>query len=166
MKKLYLVFFSFLTVTAFAQPAVRIYAYSQETTPGIIPVDENGRPIRSKEPLVDYYLFAAYSPAYNIRFDGIKGQGYSVQTSKAGKTPITVTNNDISSNPVTTVLVPATKLTVISLQPISPSGNEVKANWFREMLRKNELIISYFYKGKKYFIPFKKIKSLPPVFGV
>jgi hypothetical protein len=168
MKKLCGIFLLLFSLSALAQPPVKLYAYSQETTPGTIPVDENGNPIRPRGPLLNYFFFAAYSSSYTIRFDGIwiKGKGFSVQTSKVASTPVTITNNNIPSNPVTTVLVPATKLMVISIQPISPSGNSVNSSWFRELAKKNELIISYYYKGKKYFIQVKKIKVLPPVAGV
>ena len=167
MKKLYLSFILLVTISAFAQPSVKIYAYSQRTTPGMIPVDENGNPRRVGESL-NYFIYAAFSPSFTIRFDGIwiNGLGYSVQASKVGKTPVTIINNNIPTNPETTTLVPATKLSVISLQPIEPTGNVLKTAWFRDMIKRNELVISYYYKGKKYFQPVRKIKALPPVFGV
>ena len=153
MKRLYLSSILLIAMSAFAQHSIKVYAYSQATTPGMIPVDEQGNPIRPKES-VNYFFYTAFSPSYIIRFDGIwiKGEGYSVQTSKVGKTPVTLINNTIPSDPETTTLVPATKLTVISLQPIEPTGNIVKASWFRDMIKRNELVISYYYKGKKYWL--------------
>src|SRR6185503_14477777 len=145
MKKLYGIFFLLFSFSAFAQPPVKLYSYSQETTPGTIPVDEKGNPIRPRGPLLNYFFYAAYSSSYAIKFDGIwiNGKGYTVQTSKVGSTPVTITNHDIPANPVTTVLVPATKLMVISIQPVSPSGNTVNTPWFRDLSKRNELIISY-----------------------
>ena len=170
MKKylLPLAFFSLITVSVFAQPPIKIYAYSQATTPGTIPVDENGNPVRFKADRLNYFFYAVYSSSYKLKFDGIwiKGKGFSVQTSRVNSTPVTVTNNDIPAEPVTTVLVPATNKWVMSIQPISESGITVKAAWFRDMLKKNELVISYYYNGRKYFIPVKKIKVLPPVAGL
>jgi len=164
MKKIYLAFCLLVSTIAFAQPRIRVYAFAQETTPGTIPVDEYGNP-RKMEPNINYLLYAEYQGSYAIKFDGvwIKGKGYSAQSSVVTSTPVTITNYDIPSKPVTIVLVPATKQKVMELQPIGRASINVNAAWFRDMLRKNELIISYYYKGKKYFIPVRKLNWLPPV---
>ena len=168
MKKLYFIFILLLfSPFVFAQFSVKVYAYSQATTRGMIPVDENGNPIGDKES-VNYFIYVAHSPASKISWDGIwiKGKAFSVQTSRVSTTPVTVTNNDIHANPVKTILVQATSQAVTSIQPIEPNGRTVRASWFRDMAKRNELIVSYYYKGKKYFTPVKKFKVLPPVSGM
>ena len=173
MKKLWLFIFIVTGFTAMAQPSVKIYAYSQETTPGIIPKDvsdENGKPVSpQKEARVNYYFFAACSPSAKINFPEvwINGKYFKVQTSRVDSTPVVMTNNNIPNNPVKEILVPVTRLRVISIVPIgTPGTKNIRSAWFRTMLNKSALIISYLYKDKKYFLRVKKIKPLLPVAGI
>ncbi|HYC41226.1 MAG TPA: hypothetical protein VEB63_12150 [Chitinophagaceae bacterium] len=168
MKKTLILFSLWVCIAAFtaaAQPPVTIYAYSQATTPGMIPVDESGKPLDSRKERINYFIYAAFPDNYALKFDGIwiRGQGHRVQTHVVESTPVVITNNDIPAQPVKTVLVPATRRRVISIQPLSQSPITVRAAWFRDMTRRNELVVSYFYKGKKYFLPVRKFKVLPPV---
>ncbi|MBC7873527.1 MAG: hypothetical protein H7Y01_06015 [Ferruginibacter sp.] len=173
MKKLW--FFAFLlsSITGTAQPAVKIFAYSQETTPGNIPkdvTDENGKPQGTKKGAsINYYFYGAYTPSVKISFCEvwIGSKYYKVQTEVVNSTPVVVTNYNIPDRPVEDVLVPASKLRVMSITPVgSPTDKIINTSWFRKLLRQSELIVSYLYKGKKYFIPVKKIKILAPVAGI
>src|SRR6266705_1103585 len=86
MKKLLLLFSIFVCFKGSAQPTIKIFAYSQESTPGIVPkvTDENGNPIKkNKEAQVNYYIFAVFSNSAKISFSEvwIKGRFYSVTAS-------------------------------------------------------------------------------------
>lgn len=171
MKKHYFLFLLFFSGVAFAQPVIKTYAYSQLTTPGNIPVgtDESGKSVELKELPVNYYIFATHLPSARVNFGSvwIKGKYYQTQVEKVTETPVISTNYDIPANPTKTVLVPATKQQVMAIAPVgSPGDSVIRAAWFRHMLKNYELIISYYYKGKRYFIPVKKIKILPPVAGI
>ncbi len=169
MKKLYFLLLLFISCSVLAQPRIKIYAYSQVVMPGTIPVDENGRPLRPKELPVNYYIFAVNKSFVKINFTEvwIKGKCYKTQTSPVDSTPVITTNYDIPDNPVKTILVPATKLRVISISHSEACGNIKKSSsWLLNMTKHAELIVSYFYQGKKYYIPVKKIKVLQTVAGV
>ena len=172
MKKLWFLFFLVISCSAVGQPAVKIYAYSRVTTPGTVPVipDESGKPsgvkIKTGE---NYYIYAVYAGSAKISFAEvwIGGKYFQTQTERIESTPVLSINNDNPSNPVKEILVPATTKNVISISPVGTPGDKtVKASWFRKMAKNTELIVSYFYKGKKYFIGVKKIKPLLPVAGV
>jgi len=173
MKKI-LFFVSLLVAfTAAGQPAIKIFAYSQETSPGNIPnnvTDESGKAVVTKKGVSkNYYFFAAYPPSVKVSFceAWIGGRYYKLQATPVDSTPVVMINYNIPDQPVKEVLVPASKLRVRSLSPLgSPSGKIIRANWFRKMLSQSELIISYIYKEKKYFIPVKKIKTLLPMMGI
>jgi hypothetical protein len=171
MKKIYLIPLLFISGFAFAQPAIKTYAYSQLSYPGTIPVgtDESGKSVEMKELPVNYYIFATHLPSARVNFGSvwIKGKYYQTQVEKVKETPVISTNYDVPSNPEKTVLVPATRHQVMSITPVgNPGDSVIRAAWFRHMVKNYELIISYYYKGKRYFIPVKKIKILPPVAGI
>jgi len=161
----------FMYGSIYGQPRVKIYAYSQVTTPGNIPspTGENTFPTPDRQPPnpVNYYIFAAYDSSATISFTGIwiKGRSYQVQTEKTSS-PVLLTNNSIPDDPGIDIMVPATQLKVTSISPVgSPGNRRINKSWFRNMLKTSELIVSYFYKGKTYFIPVGKIKELAPAPG-
>lgn len=173
MKKIWFLFLLTISLAAMGQPSVKIYAYSQVTTPGNIPAgvtDENGKPVDLKlVPSVNYYIFAVYPGSVQINFNEIwiRGKYYKVQTERVASTPVVNTNNDNPSSPIKTVLVPSTQLQVTAISPVGSFSNiMIRTSWFRNMLKRSALIVSYVYHGKKYFIGVKKIKTLQPVAGI
>jgi len=170
MKKIWIIFLVLIPFTAISQSSVKVFAYSQTQTPGIIRkgvTDENGNPVNTKkESPVNYYFFAVYPHSASIIFTEIwlKGQFYSVETHKMDSTPVINLNENMPGKPVKEVLVPFTKQQTISIMPIKSMNSGLNQySWFRNMSRHNELIVSYMYAGKKYFIAVKKIKVLEPV---
>ena len=170
MKKIWSFFWVLIPFIAISQSSVKIFAYSQTQIPGIIRkgiIDENGNPVNTKkESPVNYYIFAVYPHSASIIFTEIwvKGQFYSVQTHKIDSTPVVNINENMPGKTVKEILVPFTKqqtISIISLKLMNSSLN--RYSWFRNMSRHNELIVSYMYAGKKYFIAVKKIKVLEPV---
>jgi len=173
MKKLIFLFFILISFSAISQPAVKIFAYSQAVSPGIVPkgvIGENGKTISTKKEIpVNYYIFASYSKSAKINIEEIwiKGKFFNPIVKNVDSTPILSINENIPGNPVKEVLVPATIQKVISLNP----GHLIKDIFiqspsFKNLAKHSELIISYVYKRKKYFIGIKKIKVLEPVAGV
>jgi hypothetical protein len=159
-----------LSISAIGQPPVKIFAYSQITTPGTIPkgaTDENGNRINTKkESPVNYYIFASYNSSAKIRFNEIwiKGKFYRTQMKNIDSTPVVNINETIPGKPVKVELVPAVKGKVISIVPgKTKKSSLIKTAWFINMTKRAELIVSYTYQGKKYFIRVKKIKMLEPL---
>jgi hypothetical protein len=170
MKKLYFISLLFVTGVISAQVPVKIYAYSQVHTPGNIPVgnDENGGSPEIKQFPVNYYIFATLSPSAKVNFGPvwINCKYYHTITTTV-TTPVVNTINNIPDQPEQKILVPATRKKAISISiDGDPRDTVIKAAWFRNMIKSSELIITYDYKGKRYFVPVKKIKVLPPVAGI
>jgi hypothetical protein len=160
-------------LSTFAQPSVKLYAYSQVVTPGMVPkgvIDENGNTVNiKKESPINYYIFAAYNSSIKISFGEIwiKGKFYNTEIKNVDSTPVVLTNENIPQNPSKEILVPATKLKVISIVPGKTKNSSLaRSPSFIKMTKRAELIVSYIYRGKKYFIEIKKIKLLQPVVGV
>lgn len=173
MKKSWFLILLTTAIAAGCQPAVKIFAYSQQTTPGIIPkgvTGENGNPAGiKKEAAVNYFFYATYKPGIVINFSEvwIGKEYYQVLTEAVSSTPVVMINKDIPAQPVKEELVPATKQQVVSITPIGSPGNKtIDSTWFRKMQSKSALIVSYLYKGKKHFIPVKNIKPLLPAAGM
>ena len=173
MKKSWFLVFLTTALAAGCQPAVKIFAYSQETTPGNIPKNgtvENGNLTGIKKgALVNYFFYAAYKPTTIINFSEvwIGKEYYKVQTEVVASTPVVMINKDIPDQPVKEELVPATKQQVVSISPIGSPGNKtIDSAWFRKMQSKSALIISYLYGGEKKFIGVKNIKPLLPAAGM
>jgi len=167
MKKLLFLFLVLISLTSKSQPSIKLFAYSREVTAGTIPkgvTDEYGKPVNTKkETHVNYYIFAVQNPSAKINFTEIwiNGKFYKTQTRKIDTTPVVNINENVPDNPVKEVLVPFTKLKVISIIPgITMNTSVWRRSWFREMTRNNELIVTYMYNGKKYFKGIKKIKVL------
>lgn len=173
MKKIYFLFLITISIPALSQPPIKVYAYSQAVSPGTIPkgvTDENGNRITTKkEPAVNYYIFASYNSPEKIAFSEvwIKGKLYNSKIKNIDSTPVINVNETILNKPVKVELVPATKEKVLSIVPAETKKSSLtKASWFIKMTKHAELIVSYLYHGKKYFITIKKIKMLEPIAGV
>ena len=168
MKKSWFVAFLITALAAGCQPAVKIFAYSQETTPGNIP--KNGNPAGAKRGAsLNYFFYAAYKPNTTINFSEvwIGKDYYKVQTERVASTPVIMTNKDIPSQPVKEELVPATSKQVVSIVPAGlPAYNNIDSAWFKKLQDKSALIVSYFYKGKKHYTGVKSIKPLLPAAGM
>ena len=172
MKKLWFLFWLSFTCVAKAQPSIKLYAYSRETTQGTVrrnPNNENGNPvISSKEPLLDYYVFAVYKGSSTIRIGSlwIKGKRYLIQVEKKDSTPVVLSADGPGINDSKELLVPATKSNVISIVALRKALNDFSTNSIPASLRHSSVIISYYYRGKLFYAGLKKIKSLHPALGL
>jgi hypothetical protein len=173
MKKITFLIFVLTSLSAISQPSIKIFAYSQAVSPGIVPkgvTDENGKTITTKKEIaVNYYIFASYNKSIKINIEEIwiKGNFFNPVVKNIDSTPVLNINETIPGNPVKVIMVPATTQKVISLKPGELIKNHIiQASSFRNLAKHAELIISYVYKGKKYFIGVKKIKVLEPIAGV
>ena len=173
MKKIIFLIFVLTSFSAISQPAIKIFAYSQAVSPGIVPkgvADENGKTITTKKEIaVNYYIFASYNKSVKINIEEIwiKGKFFNPVVKSVDSTPVLNINETIPGNTVKEVLVPATTKKVISLKPGQLIKNHtIQVSTFRNLAKHSELIVSYSYKGRKFIIGIKKIKVLEPVAGV
>lgn len=151
----------------FCQPAIKIYAFEQDVLPGTIPVgkDENGNPVRKAADKKNYRVFLSFKNSYSIEpvqvF--IRGKSFAIKEVEMKTTPVNYVNNNIPQNPQTIELVPATKNKVIQVQVIQKVADNKKSNTIKKMVEKNDVVIIYLWKKKKYYLALQKLKKLEPV---
>ena len=153
----------------FAQPVVKIYAYSQETTPGMKRsdvIEEGGEKIKNdaKSP-VAYHLYFTYSGSAAVKITGawINKKAYNVKTDVVKKTPVVIPENNAIEQSKNITLVPKTKNKVLQVNLASlmnDAGSLTGAK--KKAVEESELVISYMVNGKKYYKAVKKITMLKP----
>jgi hypothetical protein len=169
MKKKLLVFISlFLSLNLFSQPTIKVFAFEQENLPGTKPAgvtDENGNSVRKAAAKKNYFIFLSFNKSYSIAPTQIfiKGKPFTIKTTMVKKTPVEYINNNIPAKPEKITLVPATNNKVLELQlNETPSGIKQTAS-IQKLADKNDVVIVYLWKKKKYFLALKKIKILEPM---
>ncbi len=169
MKKNLLFFILFgLCFTPHAQPAVKVFAFEQQSSPGTIPArlkGENGNPERKAAAKNNYFLFLSFGKNYlvtPIRVF-IRGTYFSVRTTEIRKAPVEYINNMIPRAPEKIILVPKTDREVleIELNESSP-GDHIQS---RKQLSKNDVVIEYMWNKKMYYATQKKMKRMEPAFN-
>lgn len=153
-----------------AQPVLKWYAFSQQSTPGMIPARvprENGQPeIETPRVRTTYYIYVSLQPTAKISLEKvwIGGKQYKASFAPVDSTPVVNYTYTAGSSVETTVMVPRTKLQVMQLvvdevisQPDFKPSVQVS-----KMISKSALVVSYRYKGKLYYSYTAKIKALTP----
>lgn len=153
---------------SFSQPSIKLYGYSQKFVPGMArqndaPDENGGQPIAQPFVKTNYYIYLSSFPSTVITPIAIwiAGKWDTITSASIVKTPV---KTDI---PGEKQLVPATKLTVKQIS----IGDTLHKPMFssptlEKMMKENELIIYYTWKGKKYFAKLKKLVVLETVHGV
>jgi len=171
-KKLQFFTFTLLisVVTTHGQPAIKIFAWQQQSLPGTVPVgikDENGNPIKKAAAITNYFIFLSFKKNYSIRpvqvF--IKGSSFAVDTViEVKKTPVQQTNLTVPNNPHTKILVPKTSNKVIRISPAEKTDSVEKSAHLKNLIKTNDVVVAYVWKEQRYFIAVKTIKELDPMF--
>lgn len=169
MKKNLLFFLSFaFGLNICGQPATKIFAFEQQTSPGTVPSgvkDENGHSIKKAAANENYFVFLSFKKTYNIRpvevF--IKGKSFAVQSADARKTPVEYTNTTVINRPKKTILVPQTKNKVIEIKLTPISNPSKKSSYVQGLINTNDVVIAYTWHQKKYFTRLRKLEKLEPV---
>ena len=155
----------FLHLQAVAQPPVQLYVYAQVFTPGIVPQrdipSENGRSaVNRPSAITQYYIYVATAASVSILPEKvwIRGQWYKINSSAVVRTPVK------TDFPVPVQLVPSLQKKVLQLEP----GDTVPAirrpfASLAKMIRNDEFILRFVWKGKVYYRSMAKISVLDPV---
>jgi len=154
----------------FGQPAVKTYAFEQQSIPGNIPAgvtDENGNPINTSKAghSTSFYIYLSHSNKSIITPVSlwINGRSYSFQTEHIKNTPVTKVNPNIPERATTTVLVPKTSNKVTRLLILNTSDKlSNTSSTEKKMLNTSSVVISYKWKGKIYYATAKELKRLEP----
>jgi hypothetical protein len=170
MKVLFLFLALSSGLAAFSQPTVKVFAFEQDNMPGTKPAgvtDENGNSVRKVAVKRNYFIFLSFNRAYSITpiHVFLKGSPLIVKTTAVKKTPIEFTNNNIPNRPEKVVLVPATKNKVLELQLHDSQAPIAKTTTVQKLTDKNDVVVAYLWKNKRYYLTLKEIKKLGPVFN-
>jgi hypothetical protein len=153
--------------SVFCQPAIKVYAYEQDVLPGTIPVgtDENGNSIRKAADKKNYRVFLSFKSGFLISPVEIyiRGKSFSIKGVETKKTPVGYINNNIPPKPETIELVPATKNKVVQLQVGDEPQESKRSSHLKKLTEKNEVVIEYLLKKKRYFLTVQKLRKLEPV---
>ncbi|HEV8504029.1 MAG TPA: hypothetical protein VGQ53_01475 [Chitinophagaceae bacterium] len=166
MKK-YLLFFSLIIGSGIhSQPSVKVFGFEQESSPGTVATnvkDENGNPIKKAAIQKHYFIYLTVKQKHRLIPNQvfINGKGFSVETNVVDKTPVVRVNNNIPDRPEQTILVPRTNNKVFELTIADPFPVE-KTSTLQQLTTKNQVVIAYTWKEKKYFAVLKKLKKLDP----
>jgi len=167
MKKNLLFFIAFtIGLNLFSQPPIKVFAFEQENLPGAKPAgikDENGNLVKKAAAKKNYFIFLSFDKAYSLAPAQIfiRNTAFTTKTTVVRKTPVQYINNNIPAKPEKITLVPATKNKVLELQ-LDETPLEM-TNATQKLTDKNDVVIVYLWKNKKYFLTVKKLKKLEPV---
>jgi len=167
-KKLLLFISLILSLSLLSQPSIRVFAFEQENLPGTKPAgvtDENGHPVQKAAAKKNYFIFLSLNKAYSITPTQlfIKGKPVKIATTVVKRAPVEYINNNIPAKPEKIILVPATTNKVLELQLIETTDGYRNAPAIQRLIEKNDVVIVYLWKKKKYFLSLKKMKKLEPV---
>lgn len=150
------------TITAQTAPVKKIYAYKLASLGGKKP-SEHETTVPKKE---QYRLFIAYTGKGPLIIEGvwIEQEYYRVKMMPATRTPVLQSVHE-GNEPM--ILVPKTSYTVTELQVLEKFDPAPRpGSQLGKLLKTNELVVAYRWKGKEYFATSKTIKALSPFIGM
>jgi hypothetical protein len=168
--KRHLLFFSLILIRSgivYGQPSIKVFAFEQENSPGTVAAnvkDENGNPIKKAATKKNYFIYLSLNHKHNIDPQQvfINDQAFPAEAIIVKSTPVELVNGNVRTHPAKTILVPKTNNKVIELK-ITDTIPVRRTSALQKLTNKNDVVISYTWKKKKYFAVLKKIKKLDPV---
>lgn len=163
MKTILIITGLIISQTGFTQPKVKLYGYSQEFMPGMVPQrdipDENGgQPIKRPVTVIQYSIFSVSSADIQPKELLMGGNWYKITGSAIQSTPV------LSADAEKKQLVPRTNLKVLRIDKGDTVNNIIKISpAIKKIVDSNELVVSYLWKGKKYYASLKKLVILAPL---
>jgi hypothetical protein len=162
-----LILFFGITLFAEAQSTVKLYGYTQRSTPGIAgrERDENGQ---IKKPannnLYSYFIYLT-GPSKSRMYPAelwIRGERLGVKAETVLQTPVEITKDNVTTTSEKVTLVPKTTAKVLQLTGTreTPGKKFIKA---KNLATTNELVVVYKLNGKFYYATLKKFTSLNSV---
>ena len=141
-----------LEMNAQTKPIKKLYAYSQEILPG----KKSNHPVTPK---LSYRLFVTVNPKQKIMVTGIwlNNNYYNLTTKNIPAKQVLNENSNFEK----TILVAKTTNNVFELvltRQIDPAPRPNSK--LGSLLKSNEVVVAYLWKGKEYFSALKKITVL------
>jgi hypothetical protein len=157
-----------LAIAQSGMPVRKIHAYKQASIPGILPViiDSEGNKIREERKLsYNYWFYIEVKKTDKISIADlwIAGKRYSAKTETVDRLPVEKIIYTAATNNDTVLLAPVTSNKVLLTYPATGLKDSViRSKYLSDLISENELVIGYFWKGKKYFRAVKTLKTLEP----
>lgn len=156
-----------LGIVSFGQPTIKVFGFEQEILPGTIAVnvkDENGNTVKKEAAKKNYFIYLSFKKAYSItpRQVFINGKAFTTETKQVKKTPVEYLNINALKDSKKMVLVPPTSNKVIELK-IKKPVNVKKSAWLEDLTHKYDIVISYVWKKKKYYVVLKDLNKIDPL---
>ncbi|TBR18579.1 MAG: hypothetical protein EPO57_06620 [Chitinophagaceae bacterium] len=161
-----------LNSAVFAQysfPIKEIYAYKQDNIPGILQkiTDEKGNTIRTEHlPTYNYWFYIETDNLEEIEPVDlwISGKRFKAKCEKIATTPVTKLIYPANTLGDTTYLVPNTNNKIVLAYPIGLISDMAtfRSRYLARIIKNSELVLGYYWRGKKYFARSKTIVLLEP----
>jgi hypothetical protein len=148
----------------------KVYAYKQASIPGIQPkliTQEEGvsqqLPVRKETFNYWFYIGVSKNEKIEVNSLWISGKKYNVKNEPVNKLPVIKINYTAASENDTVIMVPVTRNAVMLTYPSGEVNDSVNpSKYLTSLIIKNELVIAYLWKGKKYYTVKKMITVLAP----
>lgn len=146
-------------------PLKKLYAYKQLSVSGVksnLPVD--AAPDKTATYNYWFYLLFPKSEEITVTEIWLSGKKFSPKTESISQLPVTKINyTDPSSQSSPKVLVPFTTNAVLLTYPAMaiPEPGTL-SRYFTHLINHHELVITYFWKGHKFYKVARRIKELDP----
>lgn len=172
-KKIFISSFLFCLFTnlSFSQsisPIKKIRAYKQATIPGISQTnfDENGDKIYVPRQLsYNYWIYVEFSKFEKIEIVDlwISGIRFYAKAEIINILPVKKIINTANSGNDTVILIPPTFQNVLLTYPTGLlEKNKTYSSYLKKLIKQSELVIGFYWKGKKYFAHSKLFILLEP----
>jgi len=146
-------------------PIKNLYTYKQASIPGIQPNTSEGREIKEKQTTYNYWFYLAVNKNEKIIVSDlwISGKIFNAKSEKIEKLPVYKINYSGASGNDSLTLVPLTKNNVFLVFPVGETKDSGSiSNYLKDLVSKYELVIVYYWRGKKFYKLFRKITELEP----
>ena len=162
---------SVLVSSAEKTPIIKIYAYSQAITRGRDPgkgiINENGTLEKENaKPGIHYLIYLEQTRSSEIKPEQIwiHGISHSINSVIISNTPVELEDQVVYGESKKEILVHETFNKVLQLI-ITGFSKELltTSNTLKKLISSSELVVSYLWKGKRYYKAVKKIKMLEPI---
>lgn len=148
------------------QPIIKIYAYRQENYSGVnFPIEKLGDSAMENKNGFDnsylIYLEAGKRDSFQWNRVWIRRQCYSLQAEKITTPVIQQKSVVVVNNSAADTLVNTTKNSVYQLH-LTPREEGIQPKKIKTRIEKNEVVLEYTWRKKKYYRTVAKVKTLEP----
>jgi hypothetical protein len=145
-------------------PLKKLYAYKQASVSGI-KSGNPAEPVAQKTETYSYwfYLVLPSARSFTVKEIWINGKNFSPKTEPVNQLPVKKINYTDASSQEEQILVPATQDAVVLTYPASAVMEQAQiSKYLKDLVTRYELVITYFWKGKKFYKVARKISELEP----